>query len=150
MFVKFMHVWQTGHLGKHCAHLAMWSWSFDTPRAHSSLNSTAAQHGHHQQHEHTSSVVSSHVMIHLGHITIVGHSVVIRPTCKVEELCKSNSHEGSRTITRVSFTLGYIYPSFVHENNFSPWLLPHRLESLKYFLWGMSSGSNAPLSRLVM
>ncbi len=59
-----------------------------------------------------------------------------RPTCKYEESCKvvesckSNSHGGSQTITRFSFTLGYIYPSFVHEKYFSPWLLAHSLESL--------------------
>jgi len=53
-----------------------------------------------------------------------------RATCKVEESCKSNSHEGSRIVTRVSFTLGYIHTWFVHAEDFSRWLLPHSLESL--------------------
>ena len=51
-------------------------------------------------------------------------------SCKVEESNKSNSYEGSRTVTRASFSLGYKYPSFVHEIDFSPWLLPRSLEIL--------------------
>lgn len=51
-------------------------------------------------------------------------------SCKVEESCKLNSHEGSWTMKRASFTLAFKYPSFVHANGFSPWLLPHSLKSL--------------------
>ena len=53
-----------------------------------------------------------------------------KKSCKVEDSCKSNSHEGIRTITRVSFTLGYKYPSFIHAKDLSPWFLPHNLESV--------------------
>lgn len=62
---------------KNFLHLSMRRWSYDTPRACSSLSSTTALHGHHHHHEHTNTIVSSHVMSHLGHITIVGHIFVI-------------------------------------------------------------------------
>ena len=55
-------------------------------------------------------------------------------SCKFEGSCKSNSHEGSWTVRRANFTLVYKYPSFVHAKYFSPWLLPHSLESLFFSL----------------
>ena len=85
---------------KDSAHFAMWRWSCDTPWGHPSPISTAAQHAHQQQHKCTFTIMSSHVMTHLSHITSVDHTVVNqcnvtwnskRPTCHMKSHVKLKS-----------------------------------------------------------
>lgn len=68
--------------------LSMWRWSYDTPRSYPSLSSTAAWHGHHQQHGHMSDVVSSLVHNNTLGNTILNQCNVTwkfkRPTCNMK------------------------------------------------------------------
>ena len=93
---------------KDFAHFVMRSWSYDTPWEHASPSSTATRHEHQQQHECTNIFMSSHVMSHVIHISIVGHIFnqcnvtwkSKRPTCCMKSHVKSKSH-GIQTVMRV-------------------------------------------------
>lgn len=86
---------------EYSTHLAMRRWSCDTPWRHPSPSSTAARHEHQQQNECTSTVMLSLFMIHVVHITTMGH---IADQCNVmwkskRPTCNLKSHV-SQTIMR--------------------------------------------------
>jgi len=99
---------------------------------------------HQQQHEHPSTVISNLVMIHVVHISTVGHTInqfnvtwkSKRPTCHIKSHVKLKGHRIQTVMREVEKPQGSVSPlaintpSFVHEKDFSPRLLPHSLESL--------------------